>query len=147
MSHQHQSEKVSYTLDTLLDTNVCAIKLTPGFKAGTLEALKSIGYNGFVIEAYGLGGVPFEGRDISADIEKIAQQGIPVAITTQCPYEGVDLTQYEVGMRALKAGAIPAHDMSKEAALTKLMWVLGHTKDLAEIKTAMLKNYCGEITL
>ncbi len=68
-------------------------------------------------------------------------------MTTQALYGGgVDLTRYEVGRRALEAGVIPAGDMTKEATLTKLMWALGHTRDLEEIRKIMERNIAGEIT-
>ena len=45
-----------------------------------------------------------------------------------------------------EAGAIPAFDMTSEAAATKLMWVLAQTKEMEKIKEMMRTNYCGEIT-
>ena len=46
----------------------------------------------------------------------------------------------------MDAGAFHVEDMHTETALVKLMWVLGHTKDLDEVKRMMLKSYAGEIT-
>ncbi|MDK2984184.1 MAG: L-asparaginase [Thermococcaceae archaeon] len=66
-------------------------------------------------------------------------------MTTQALYGGVDLSRYEVGMKALEAGVISAKDMTKEATVTKLMWALGHTEDVDEIKQIMHTNYADEI--
>ncbi len=137
---------IPYKMDTTLDTNVCFVKLSPGFRPGTLDALYNSGYTGFVIEAYGLGGIPFEKRDISLDIQNLVSRQVPIVVTTQCTYEGVDLSQYEVGLKAAAAGAIPAFNMTKEAAITKLMWVMGHAKNLGDIRKEMLTNYCGELS-
>ena len=53
--------------------------------------------------------------------------------------------QYMAGFKAAKAGAISAKDMTSEAALTKLMWVLAKTKKLPEIKRLMEANLSGEL--
>ena len=91
--------------------------------------------------------MPFTGRNLVPKIEELLQAGIAVVITTQCPYGGADLTLYEVGQKALKTGAIPAYDMATEAVVTKLMWTLGQTADLAEVARIMLTDYVGEIRI
>ncbi|MFY9188183.1 MAG: asparaginase [bacterium] len=127
--------------------DVCLIKLVPGTKPELLAAVKTLGYRGVVIEGFGAGGVPFTGRNLVPKIEELLQAGIAVVITTQCPYGGADLTLYEVGQKALKTGAIPAYDMATEAVVTKLMWTLGQTADLAEVARIMLTDYVGEIRI
>ena len=53
---------------------------------------------------------------------------------------------YETGKRALEVGALQAHDMTGEAALTKLMWILGMTENPSEIKDYYGINIAGELT-
>jgi glutamyl-tRNA(Gln) amidotransferase subunit D len=67
-------------------------------------------------------------------------------MSTQCTFGQADLSLYEVGKAALDVGAMSAHDMTSEAAVVKLMWVLGHTRDRYVVKEMMLTNYVGEIT-
>jgi L-asparaginase len=131
-------------LDTAFDTSIAVIKLFPGLNPELVKTLYNAGYKGIVIESYGTGGIPYRGRDLLAEITEIASE-IPVLLTTQVVFDGVDLHTYEVGQRALSSGAISAYDMSKEASITKLMWVLGHTHDLDKVKEMVYTNYAGEI--
>lgn len=71
---------------------------------------------------------------------------VAVVVTTQCLLGGSNLSIYEVGKALEKTGIIPSYDMTKEALTAKLMWVLGHTCQLNEIREMMLKNYAGEFS-
>ncbi|BAD85845.1 L-asparaginase [Thermococcus kodakarensis KOD1] len=130
--------------DPELDPNVVHIRLTPGLSPEVLRAVARA-TDGIVLEGYGAGGIPYRGRNLLEVVSETAREK-PVVMTTQALYGGVDLTRYEVGRRALEAGVIPAGDMTKEATLTKLMWALGHTRDLEEIRKIMERNIAGEIT-
>ncbi|AMQ18925.1 asparaginase [Thermococcus peptonophilus] len=130
--------------DPELDPNVVHIRLTPGLSPEILRAVART-TDGIVLEGYGAGGIPYRGRNLLEVVSETAREK-PVVMTTQALYGGVDLTRYEVGRRALEAGVIPAGDMTKEAALTKLMWALGHTRDLEEIRKIMERNIAGEIS-
>ena len=75
-----------------------------------------------LIESFGAGGVPFRNpRNLIPAIEELISSGITVAVTTQVPFEGVNLARYEVGKKALEAGAISTGDMTREAALARMM--------------------------
>nr|5B5U_B Chain B, L-asparaginase [Pyrococcus furiosus DSM 3638]5B74_B Chain B, L-asparaginase [Pyrococcus furiosus DSM 3638]5CBP_B Chain B, L-asparaginase [Pyrococcus furiosus DSM 3638] len=123
---------------------VLVIKLIPGLSGDIFRAAVELGYRGIVIEGYGAGGIPYRGSDLLQTIEELSKE-IPIVMTTQAMYDGVDLTRYKVGRLALRAGVIPAGDMTKEATVTKLMWILGHTNNVEEIKVLMRKNLVGEL--
>ena len=76
---------------------------------------------------------------------QLTELGIPVVLTSQCLYEASTPDIYEVSEPLRNAGVISARDMTTEAAVTKLMWVLGQTDDPDELRALMRKNLCGEI--
>lgn len=105
-----------------LNPGVLLIKLYPGINPDVLLYAKDKGYHSVLIESFGAGGVSFrEPRNLIPAIEELIASGITVAVTTQVPFEGVDLARYEVGKKALEAGAVSAGDMTREAALVRLM--------------------------
>ena len=134
-------------LDDSLCTDVFLLKLLPGTKPELLDALVTLGYKGVVIEAFGAGGVHYEIRDLVAKLTQLTASGIPVVVCSQCLYDRVDLSLYEVGRRMLAAGVIPAGDMTTEAAVVKLMWALGRTGDVSEVARIFEECYAGEITV
>ncbi len=128
-------------------SDVAVIRLYPGFKGSVLEKLAEDGCRAFYIEGFGLGGVPFLKNDLNAVLRRLTSRGISVLLGTQCRYEGSNLSIYETGRRALDAGVMQAWDMTCEAAVTKLMWVLGQTSDSEEIRDYFSLNMCGEVTI
>ncbi len=136
----------AFTVNTSLCTDVCLLKLHPGLKPEMFDALKGM-YKGIVIESYGAGGVPFEGRDILAKVNEMIESGIVVVITTQCLEEGEDMSVYEVGRRVNQDLIIRSRNMNTEAIVPKLMWALGQSHNLAEVKNIMETPIADDVVL
>lgn len=132
-------------LDTAIDTGVFLLKLTPCTNPSIIDMLIDAGTRGIVIEAFGAGGIQFIRRDFVAKLERAAREKIPVVVCSQCLYESSELSIYQVGQKALEQGAIQGYDMTSEAAVTKLMWALGHTRNVDEIRRLFATSLAGEV--
>ena len=110
-----------------LNTKVALLKLTPGADREMADFLLARN-DALIIESFGVGGLPEEGGFYECLREWMAKGRI-VVLTTQVENEGSDLGVYHVGHR-LKTDlkVLEAYDMTTEAVVAKLMWILGQTK-------------------
>ena len=117
-----------------LNSNVALLKLIPSMNASVLDYMASH-YDAVIIESFGVGGLPScESWDFYSAIEKWVSIGKTVVMTTQVTNEGSNMSIYEVGQTIKQEfGLLEAYDMTLEATVTKLMWILGQTNDRSQI--------------
>ena len=116
-----------------LDDRVSLLKLIPGTSSQLIDFMLDRS-DGLIIESFGVGGLPeYQGSEFYDAVRRGVERGKIVVMTTQVPNEGSDLTVYHVGGR-LKSTLrlLEAYDMTTEAAVAKLMWIMGQTHDFAE---------------
>lgn len=100
---------------------VACIKLLPGQSADVMEYFCDKGYHAVILEGFGCGGIPDNEFGWLAAIKKAVEAGMTVYIQSSCTYDGTDISVYEVGQKAQKAGALCAEDMTIEALYVKLI--------------------------
>ena len=119
-----------------LNERVGLLKMTPGADCGLLSYLLSHN-DAVIIESYGVGGLPsYQGSgffDVIRDAIRVG--GKTIVMTTQVQNEGSNLAVYDVGFHLKNdLHLLEAYDMTTEAALAKLMWILGQTSRPDEIR-------------
>ena len=118
-----------------LDSRVALLKLIPSMGSSVLDYLAEH-HDAVVIESFGVGGLPsYDSGDFYSSIEKWISQGKVIVMTTQVTQEGSNMSVYEVGQKIKNAfGLIESYDMTLEATVTKLMWILGQTREPDRIR-------------
>ena len=107
-----------------LNENVYVMKLIPGISDSLIPTIFEK-YDGIILESFGTGGVPDSIQEtIFKNLDKYEAKDKVLVITTQVQNEGSDTDIYEVGVKLKKYKYLEAADMTLEATLTKLMWVL-----------------------
>lgn len=144
--YQEPNQDAPTILLDSVSTDVFLLKLIPNTNPKLFDYIKEMGYRGVVLETFGAGGMHFHRRDLIDKLRMLQDQGIVVVACSQCLYEPSNFHIYEVGIKVLETGVIPAGDMTTEAAVTKLMWALGQTDDPEEVRRIFSKNFSGEIS-
>lgn len=134
-SDEENAEKAQPIFYNRLNPKVTLMKLVPGMKEDVLEYLFSKN-DAVIIESFGTGGLPnCDEYDFERVIEKAHDAGKFTVITTQALLDGTDLSTYAVGKKLKDEFCVTeAFDMTSEAALTKMMWILGMAFDRSEVE-------------
>ena len=144
----HKPEiKLTPKFHYLLDPNLAILRLFPGISADTLKAIFSIPHlKGVVLETYGAGNAPSADWFIDI-IRETIERGIVVVNVTQCSFGKVAMGRYQAGKTLEKIGVISGHDITVEAAITKLMFLFGHGHSIFEVKKQMSQSIVGEMSV
>ena len=118
-----------------LEDKVLLLTLIPGMGAEALELLRD-SYQAVILQSVRGGGLPGGGNGpLAQAVSEWLAAGKTIVMMTQVPYEGSDMSVYQVGQQVKERFQLmEAYNMTLEAAATKLMWVLGQTGDPQKIR-------------
>lgn len=129
-------------------TDVAVLFIYPGINRQSVnQILSTPGLRGVVMKSYGAGNGPTEAWFIDA-LKNAIKNNILIINTSQCPNGSVIQNLYQTGKEIAECGCLSGHDMTTEAALTKMMYLFGrYTDDIKEVKRQLSCSICGEMTL
>ena len=142
----HQVKAATAEFYHKMDPKVGLLKLIPGIDGDYLRYFLERN-DAIIIESFGVGGLPMGERyHFGEAIEWGINQGKTIVMTTQVPNEGSDMTIYQVGHHLKQYDSVlEAYDMTTEAVVTKLMWILGQTREPAGIRRLFYTTVAQDI--
>jgi glutamyl-tRNA(Gln) amidotransferase subunit D len=144
LSHDYarrDSEK-QLVIKSCFDEKVGLIKFYPGLVPQLLRWYVDNSYRGIIFEGTGLGHLA---ENIYPEIKYAIDKGLVLGMTSQCIWGRVNMNVYTTGRDLQNLGVLSLHDIVPETAVVKMMWALGQTQSIQEVKDIMLTNVVGEI--
>lgn len=154
----HLEQNIAVTTHLIYQPNNKELKLLTGFSERVVNVTVFPGYNasvllelvqenkldGIVLRTFGAGNLP-TGEQWKTLINACEKHKTIILATTQCPNGQIELGQYASSNVLKSTNVVDGKDITPEAALTKLMWVIGNY-DETDRRGMLAKNLRGEIS-
>jgi len=140
-----KSSTEGFFINETLEKKVMLFDIFPGISPEILNSVFSIdGLKGIVFRTYGAGNAPTD-PDFLKEIERaINKKNLAIVNITQCPQGMVEMGLYDASATLSRLGVISGVNMTPEAALVKMMFLLGQGYDIEIVKEQMQKDLRGE---
>ena len=125
---------------------VGAFRLFPGMSSQILANVLQRPLRGLILETYGSGNGPTSNKAFVCELAEANERGVVIVNCTQCLRGSVDQSKYATGAELAEVGLLSGYDMTPEAALTKLSYLLSGDNDVETVKRLMQENLRGELT-
>lgn len=147
-SHQSKKAVQPFSIQPTFSNELLVLTVFPSLNTEFLMNLDLSKLKAILVRSFGSGNFPRKGIfNLLPFFEKCAKHGVILVILSQADSDSVNLTKYPGGRAALKVGAISGGDMTLEAALTKMMWLLGQHNTREIVETEYQKDLAGELTV
>lgn len=133
-------------LNPIFSTNIINVRIYPGLNPDYLNIVINNNVKAIIIEGFGAGNIPSKINNWIPFIEKCVKADKIVVIGSQSPHGNIDLELYKSGKDAQSAGALSMRDMTFEAALVKLMLLLGNFSETELINKYFNLSIAGELS-
>lgn len=146
----HYIQKPDYSKPMIphmsMDPNVVVFSLFPGIQENVVRhMLDAPELRGIVMRSFGSGNAP-QKPWLMRLLKDATQRGVTVVNISQCVAGFVKMGRYDTGFQLQDAGVVSGGDSTVESAITKLMFLQAHYKDVRAIRSLMGRSICGEIT-
>ena len=134
-----------FYINESLTGDVMMLDVFPGISPKMLRSVFSTdGLRGVILRTYGAGNAPTDPDFLGETERAISVNNLAVVSITQCIQGMVEMGLYDASSGLMRVGVISGVDMTPEAALVKMMFLLGQGYDIEMVKDQMQKNICGE---